>query len=42
MIKVTAQTYSTASRTKYEIKIRVSDLFIYLFFSKPLFTQKEN
>ena len=27
MIKVRAQIFSTASRTKYEIKIRVSDLF---------------
>ena len=27
MIKVSAQTFSTASRTKYEINIRVSDLF---------------
>ena len=27
MIKVSAQTFSTASRTKYEIHIRVSDLF---------------
>ena len=26
MIKVSAQTFSTASRTKYEINIRVSDL----------------
>ena len=27
MIKVSAETFSTASRTKYEINIRVSDLF---------------
>ena len=27
MIKVSAQTFSTSSRTKYEINIRVSDLF---------------
>ena len=27
MIKVNAQTFSTASRTKYETNIRVSDLF---------------
>ena len=27
MIKVSAQTFSTASRTKYETNIRVSDLF---------------
>ena len=27
MIKVSAQTFSKASRTKYEINIRVSDLF---------------
>ena len=27
MIKVSAQTFSTTSRTKYEINIRVSDLF---------------
>ena len=27
MIKVSAQTFSTSSKTKYEINIRVSDLF---------------
>ena len=31
MIKVSAQTFSTASRTKYEINIRISDLFNNLY-----------